>query len=200
MGIYSLKPAFRRRLVRVQDALVDRGVSADTLTSMALLLSVAGGACIAWSGQVPALALAVPFLALLRITLNALDGMVAVATGTARPAGEFFNELADRLADISFYGGIAMLIEPVSALAGLAVVLTSSFAGVLAKAAGADRNYSGVFGKADRMIALSVVAVAAFFLGPQWFAYFSRATIGLATITLMQRIGTTMKALGSRAP
>ena len=200
MGIYAVKPAFRRSLTRTRDALIRMGVSADALTWMALLMSSMAGAAIAWSERWPELLFLVPPLALLRIALNALDGMVATQTGTAKPAGEFFNEMADRIADCAFFIGIAVVVEPVTALLALVVALVSSFAGVLSKAAGAERNYSGVFGKADRMITLSLAAVATYFLGQVWLAYFSRAAIALGIVTLIQRIARSMKELRSDAP
>lgn len=200
MGIYTIKPAFRRSLLGTRDALIRMGVTADALTWMALLMSSIAGAAIAWSERWPNLLFLVPPLPLFRIALNALDGMVASQTGTARPAGEFFNEMADRIADCAFFIGIAAVVEPVTALLALIVALVSSFAGVLSKATGAQRNYSGVFGKADRMIAISLAAIAAYFLGLIWLAYFSRAAIALGLITLAQRIARSMKELSTDAP
>ena len=53
-GLYRVKPAAQRRLRPLEDALVARGVSADALTAAAVLLAVAGGACLALGDQMPA--------------------------------------------------------------------------------------------------------------------------------------------------
>lgn len=82
MGIYAIKPAFQRSLIGTRDRLVSAGVSADALTFLALLLSIVGGVCLAISDRARWTLLIVPLLAMGRITLNALDGMVAMAAST----------------------------------------------------------------------------------------------------------------------
>jgi phosphatidylglycerophosphate synthase len=91
-------------------------------------------------------------LLLARITLNALDGMVALDAGTARPFGEVLNETADRLSDVSILLGIAL--SPLSSLAwgapATVAVLLSSYVGILGKAVGAGRQYGGTIHRALR--------------------------------------------------
>ncbi|MGH9197429.1 MAG: CDP-alcohol phosphatidyltransferase family protein [Acidimicrobiia bacterium] len=166
MGIYSIKPAFQRRLTSVRDGAIRRGVSADALTISAVAFSVAGAACLAFSSRFAWLLLAVPVLAMGRITLNALDGLVATSTGTARPIGEVLNEFSDRLSDVAWFAGLAVVTKPILMLSVLVLVLLGSYLGTVVKAAGGPRVYSGVMGKADRMIVLSVASVAAFLFGP----------------------------------
>ncbi len=162
MGIYAIKPWFRGRLAGITDALVRRGVSADTVTGAGLVAATLGGWSI-WAGTEFRLAwLAVPLFAFLRIMANALDGLVAQASGTARPAGELFNETADRLGDFAFIGAVGFLPGLAGlAFAALAAAELASFVGVTAKAAGGTRRYDGPMGKPDRMAVVSVVAVVA---------------------------------------
>lgn len=164
------------------------GLSADALTFMALAMSLLGGVAIAYSPRLPLILLAVPPLALSRIGLNALDGMVAVATGTARPFGEFLNEMSDRLSDAAWFTGLAFVIDPRLALGTLAGALLCSFLGVVSKAAGGSRIFRGVMGKADRMIVLSIAAPVASFSGVQWLMYATWLIAAGLIVTIVQRL------------
>lgn len=196
MGIYAIKPAFQRRLEVLRDACIRVGMSADLLTALAVILSIGGGAALSLSERNRWLLLTIPFLAMGRITLNALDGMVATATRTARPFGEVFNEVADRLSDVAWFVGLGFVINPRLSLGALVAVLLSSYAGTVAKAAGGSRLYGGVMGKADRMIAFSTFAVAAFFRWSEWvFEVLSYLVGAGALITLLQRLLTAHKTL-----
>jgi CDP-diacylglycerol--glycerol-3-phosphate 3-phosphatidyltransferase len=190
VGIYGLKPEFRRRITRFSDGLVRAGVSADALTWIALLLSLIGGVALALalSRASRLWLIAVPICALLRTTLNALDGMVATASGTARPFGEFFNELTDRVADAAWFVGLGFVVGFPLALGTLAGILISSYAGTVVKAAGGRRVYQGIMGKADRMILLSLATVIAVFFSLQVLTlYVYVVAVGVA-VTLVQRI------------
>jgi phosphatidylglycerophosphate synthase len=106
---------------------------------------------------------AVPVLAFARTAANALDGLVAEESGLGRPAGELYNETADRLGDIAFLVGTTALpgVRPALAFGALAAAELSSFVGVSAKAAGGRRRYDGPMGKPDRMLVLGAAGLAA---------------------------------------
>src|SRR5262249_14487971 len=145
---------------------VRRRVHPDLLTFAALGLAVLGGVALVASAWAAWLLLLVPPIVLARTALNALDGLVARGTGLARPWGEVLNEVGDRLADIALFGGVALAPGSDLGLGAVALVamLLSSYIGTVAKAAGGHRQYGGVMGKADRMIALGVAATLAFCL------------------------------------
>ena len=166
MGIYAIKPWFRGRLSGATDALVRRRVTPDQVTAAGLAAAIAGGVVI-WLGDgAPLVWLAVPVLAFVRIAANALDGLVAQRAGLARPAGELFNETADRLADAAFLLPVAT-VDGVPAwlpFAAVAAAELAAFVGVTARAAGGTRRYDGPMGKPDRMAVVAVAAVVAAFL------------------------------------
>lgn len=197
VGIYAIKPAFQRRLIKARDLCIRAGVGADALTWTALLLSIGGGAALTLSDRLNWLLLLVPVFAMGRIVLNALDGMVATATGTARPFGEVFNEFADRLSDTAWFAGLAFVIDPRLALGSLIVVLLSSYLGTVAKAAGGPRIYGGIMGKADRMIAFSLLASIAYFSDARVLEILAWAVGVGAIITILQRAIAARKALTS---
>jgi CDP-diacylglycerol---glycerol-3-phosphate 3-phosphatidyltransferase len=165
-GIYLLKPAFQRSLSGVERWLVERRVHPDWLTGLALVLSIGGGACLYLAPEQPWLLALVPVIAVVRTALNALDGLVARSTGLARPWGEVFNELSDRIADVALFGGLTLAGPASAVLGGCAIVmmLLSSYLAILSKAAGGRRQYMGPMGKADRMVLLILACPIGFFL------------------------------------
>jgi CDP-diacylglycerol--glycerol-3-phosphate 3-phosphatidyltransferase len=159
-GIYDIKPAFQRSLRGIEGWLVERRVHPDWLTYLALALSVLGGVALYVGPREPAWLLLVPFVAIIRTALNALDGMVAVKTGLARPWGEVLNELCDRFADVALLGGMALVpgVNHLLGAASVVAVLLTSYLAILAKAAGGRRLHGGPMGKPDRMIVLAIGA------------------------------------------
>lgn len=201
MGIYRIKPRFQQALGGAQRALVRRRVHPDYLTIGALLLSICGGVALWGSHWSRWLVLLVPLVAMGRTALNALDGLVARDLGLARPWGEVLNELCDRLADVALFTGVALAVGSDARLGAITIVvmLLSSYLAILSKAAGGRRQYGGVMGKADRMIFLSVVSVAAFIFPSlpilTWFLVV--VLIGLA-LTFARRAGDTYADLQPR--
>src|SRR6266566_1431628 len=155
VGLYEIKPAFQNRLAGLADFLTARGVHPDVLTFAGLGCAVAGGAVLGAGMALhqPAWLWCVPLLVFARLAFNALDGMVAVRAGVARPWGKVLNEFCDRLADLAFLAPLLLVIgqNTLLVVAALCVMLLVSYLGVLAEAAGAARQYGGVMGKADRM-------------------------------------------------
>jgi CDP-diacylglycerol--glycerol-3-phosphate 3-phosphatidyltransferase len=147
---------------------VRAGVKADTVTIAGLAFACLAGLGV-WLGRngSPWLLL-VPASALLRTAANALDGMITATTNTSRPLGEVLNETADRAGDVAAFLPIAFVPEVNDLLVAgtLAAMLISSFLGVVVKAAGGPRLYSGIMGKPDRMLVLGVSALIANFLDP----------------------------------
>jgi len=209
VALYDVKPKFRALLSGLVPIL--RAVHPDWITLLALACSIAAAWLFQGAERLRWPFLAIPLLLLLRIMLNALDGMVAQATGKARAFGEVLNEGTDRLSDVAILLGIA--VSPLSSLgwgtAATVAVLLSSYVGILGKAVGAGRQYAGVLGKADRMLYLGLVCVAAFFVGNPVLV---RADVGpitlfdsllaafavLALVTAIQRVLAIRRILDER--
>ncbi len=106
----------------------------------------------------------VPVWALVRLMMNALDGMLARAQGTATAAGELWNEASDIWGDTLSYG--VLFLVPDGPRISLAVFLVLSwsaeFFGVLGKSlpGGARRQESWGGGKPERAIWMSLLALA----------------------------------------
>jgi CDP-diacylglycerol--glycerol-3-phosphate 3-phosphatidyltransferase len=190
MGLYAAKAGIVGRLSPVVDGLAARGVSPDAITLAAVPVAVLGGACIVASTAVPALLVAVPFLAALRLVLNLLDGALARKTGRSHPRGELYNEVGDRIADVAFLAPVAVLpgASPIVVLGGLIVAILASHVGITAKAAGSERIYAGLIAKPERMVLLGIFAPASLIAGPNAWTVFGPVLLIGSSLTLVQRL------------
>lgn len=207
-GIYAIKPGFQQALKPLESILIRAKVHPDLITFSAFFVSAFGGVSL-WISSQPGLLwllCTTPFVALVRTMLNALDGMVAKQTGLARPWGEVLNEVFDRLSDIAIFAGLAFsrLCNGPLLTASLIAVLLSSYLGVLSKAAGGQRQFGGLMGKADRMILFGLVGPLSFFceksgLCPAEHVLngFLLIVLGGAILTFLQRAAKTYADLQS---
>ncbi len=171
--------------------LAARRVNPDLLTFSALGLAVGAAICLYLATNDNNLLLVVVPPVLLRLMLNALDGQVARRTGKANAWGEVKNEFCDRLADVSIFLGIGLgdYVNHWLALFAVAIILLIPYVGILSKAVGGTRSYSGVMGKPDRMVWLALIALYAWFSGNlSSFNLYFAIVIALGTITLAQRL------------
>ncbi len=210
MDLYATKGAINARLVPLVDRLAAAGVTPDQITLAAVPVALIGSVCLLFSPQAPALLLAIPALAGVRILLNLLDGNMARRTGKIHPRGELFNELGDRLADTAFLAPVAFLpgADARIVLLGVLAGVLASYTGITAKAAGAERLYGGILSKPGRMALLVVFCIWAFIAGPApeiWtflpathptvWTWFGPILLLGTTLTLLERIVTAVRRL-----
>jgi CDP-diacylglycerol--glycerol-3-phosphate 3-phosphatidyltransferase len=161
MTIYDLKPAFQNLLRPACRTLAQAGITANQVTVVALVISVAVGAAFAvYPGSAWA-ALAIPVWLFLRMALNAIDGMLAREHGMQSSLGGILNELSDVVADAALYLPFAV-VPGISAAVVVVVVLLSvltEMAGVVAVQQGASRRYDGPLGKSDRAFVFGLLAL-----------------------------------------
>ncbi|MES1243857.1 MAG: CDP-alcohol phosphatidyltransferase family protein [Acidobacteriota bacterium] len=161
-SLYDLKPAFQGLLRPLCRSLASRGVTANQVTLSAALLSLAAGALVAWRPAAGWPLLLIPAVLLLRMALNAVDGMLAREHGMKSALGGLLNELGDVVSDAGLYLPLALrpgiepwLIVVVVILAGL-----TEMTGLAAVQIGASRRYDGPMGKSDRAFVFGVLALA----------------------------------------
>jgi phosphatidylglycerophosphate synthase len=97
-----------------------------------------------------------PAFCYLRLWFNMLDGMVALASGTASPRGEILNDFPDRISDVLIFAGVAHSgwVNPFFGYwAGIFALLTA-YVGMLGQAVGVHREFSGLMSKPWRMVIL----------------------------------------------
>ncbi|MDM8348983.1 CDP-alcohol phosphatidyltransferase family protein [Pseudomonas sp. sp1636] len=158
-SIYQLKPHFQNLLRPGVKRLYARGVSANQVTLAAAVVSVLLGVMLALFQQRWLFAL-IPLWMLLRMALNAVDGMLAREFGQQSKLGAYLNELCDLIADSALYLPFALLpgVSPLLVVLLVLLALISEYAGVLGPMVGASRRYDGPMGKSDRAFCFGVVA------------------------------------------
>lgn len=159
-----ISDVFRRTADAVVAWCVRRGVSADAVSYASIVASLVAAVMFAFAGRVPALLIVAPAFCHLRLWLNMLDGMVAVAGKSASKRGEIVNELPDRVSDILIFAGVAhggLCAMPLAYWAALLAVMTA-YVGVTGQAVAGVREYGGVMSKPWRMVALHLGAWTTF--------------------------------------
>ena len=138
------------------------GIHPDAISYASIVASACAGACFLVAGRWPALLLVGPLLCYVRLWLNMLDGMVALASGKASPRGEILNDLPDRVSDVLIFAGVAHsgLCDPLLAYWTIILALLTAYVGTLGQAVGARRQFGGVMSKPWRMVALHAGAWA----------------------------------------
>lgn len=194
MTLYSLKPRFQALLRPLVRWLAGAGVTANQVTTAAAAGSVAVGLIVAALAHHRAAFLLVPVWMLLRMALNAVDGMLAREFGQQSRLGGYLNELGDVVSDAALYAPFALLPPFGPAGVGLVIVLAlvSEYAGVL----GVPRRYDGPMGKSDRALAFGALGAWAG-LGlplPAWSAWVMPLLALLLAATTANRVRAGLRA------
>nr|WP_189662249.1 CDP-alcohol phosphatidyltransferase family protein [Pseudomonas mosselii] len=191
-SIYQLKPRFQAFLRPAVQRLFDRGVTANQVTVTAAVVSVLLGLLLAWLPQVTWLFLLIPVWMLLRMALNAVDGMLAREFGQQSKLGAYLNELCDVIADTALYLPFALLpgVSPTLVVLVVVFAVISEYAGVMGPLAGASRRYDGPMGKSDRAFAFGVLGTGVAFglLGAAWINGLLLVILLLSLYTLYNRV------------
>lgn len=161
-SVYQLKPAFQNLLRPVVRGLARAGVTPNQITVLALLLSVAAGACVAWRPDARWPLVVMPVTLLVRMALNAIDGVLAREHGMTSRAGAVLNEVGDVVADAAMYLPFAFVAGLDARVVVAVVVLgvVSEMTGVVAQAIMGERRYDGPMGKSDRAFVFGVLSLA----------------------------------------
>jgi CDP-diacylglycerol--glycerol-3-phosphate 3-phosphatidyltransferase len=151
-SIYDLKPRFQNLLRPSVTRLHARGVTANQVTLFACAISIVVGAVVAIFAEHRVVFALLPLWMLLRMGLNAVDGMLAREFGQQSRLGAYLNEITDLVADAALYLPFACLAGVYGAAVGAVVLLAwlSEYAGVLGLMVGASRRNDGPMGKSDR--------------------------------------------------
>jgi len=191
-SIYQLKPRFQALLRPLVQRLYDRGITANQVTVAALVVSLGVAIAVALLVEHRWVFLLIPLWMLLRMALNAIDGMLAREFGQQSKLGAYLNELCDVAADAALYLPLALVLGVWPAAVVLVVVLAAltEYAGVLGPMVGASRRYDGPMGKSDRAFAFGVLAtgIALGLLPSAWVNGLLLLIAVLSVITLSNRV------------
>jgi CDP-diacylglycerol--glycerol-3-phosphate 3-phosphatidyltransferase len=196
-SIYQLKPAFQNLLRPLVNLLAKAGITANQFTLAAIALSCLIGGIIAIEHQLKWLLLLVPLALLLRMALNAIDGMLAREHDLKTPLGAILNELGDVCSDAAIYLPFS-LISGVSGILVVPVVtlsIISEIAGILGVMVGGKRQYDGPMGKSDRAFTFSLISllIALGITPGLWLDLVWIVMMGLLSWTIANRISSTLR-------
>ncbi|VAW70429.1 CDP-diacylglycerol--glycerol-3-phosphate 3-phosphatidyltransferase [hydrothermal vent metagenome] len=140
-----------------------------------------------------------PLFLLIRMALNALDGMIATATETQSAIGSVINEVCDIISDLALFGAFTTLLPVSAEIWWLLIILSliSEFTALAVHQATGVRPYCGPFSKSDKALYLGLLAIILFIYpsNATVFYIYSIAGITLAITTIHNRMTITeMKA------
>lgn len=191
MSIYKLKSSFQSILRPLVGRLAAMGMTANQVTLVAALVSVAIGTLLVVQPK-PWLFALVPIWMFLRMGFNAVDGMLAREHGQKSALGGYLNEITDVVSDAALYVPFA-LIDPFSLpwIAAIIFLATlTEFTGVLGVAHGNGRNYEGPMGKSDRAVLFGALGALGAMLDtlPNWIWHLQPMTCVLLIWTVVNRV------------
>ena len=132
----------------------------DAISCVSMVASALAGLCFWLAAASPWLLIVAPLLCYVRLWLNMLDGMIAIASHQASARGEILNDLPDRISDVLVFAGVAHsgISSPYSGYWTAIFALLTAYVGMLGQAVGVHREFSGVMSKPWRMVALNAGA------------------------------------------
>lgn len=192
MTLYALKPRFQSLLRPAVSRLAAAGVTANQVTIIAMAGSLLVGAAMAVWRELYGVFLLLPVWLILRMALNAIDGMLAREFDQETPLGAYLNELGDVVSDAALYLAFALIapFSPVWVVLVVFLMVVSEFAGVLGQAVGPARRYEGPLGKSDRAFVFGTLALWLGLFGtlPALVAHLMPLLALLLAITIVRRV------------
>jgi archaetidylinositol phosphate synthase len=175
MALHELKYPYRKVLDSFGEKV--KFIHPDIISYTALLVAFATGILYYKSGETPIFLIFSILLILLRMTLNTLDGLIALKIKRTSRKGEIVNALPDRYADMFYLIGISFstLCDLKIGMIAIVTVLLISYSGMLGKALGVSWQQQGPLDKVDRLVIVMVFSLIQFILiktNPVWLKNF----------------------------
>jgi CDP-diacylglycerol--glycerol-3-phosphate 3-phosphatidyltransferase len=154
--LYDLKPGFQGLLRPLVGRLAGAGITANQVTIAACIASIILGADLALEHRGWIL---LPIFLVVRMALNAIDGMLAREHGQESRLGAVLNELTDVVSDAALALPVATLPgwNPLAVAGAIFFAALTEMAGVIGLTIGGVRRNDGPFGKSDRALVLGVL-------------------------------------------
>ncbi|MEW6129898.1 MAG: CDP-alcohol phosphatidyltransferase family protein [Acidobacteriota bacterium] len=193
-SVYNLKPAFQSCLRPAARWLARHSITANEVTVAAVMISSIQGAFIVWQPAVAWPLILMPVTLFIRLSLNAIDGILAREHGLASNLGVVLNEFGDLASDMMLYLPLALVPEVSTPLLVVVVclALVSEAMGLVALQISGARGNEGPMGKSDRAVLFGALAFA-LGLGVASQAW----STGLLILTMMLLIATIANRAGS---
>ena len=161
MSIYNLKPKFQNTLRPLTQYLFKSGVTANQVTLFACVCSILLGLSLYALQAASVLFVLMPIWMLVRMALNAIDGMLARDFKQKSRLGAYLNEVTDVVSDAVLYLPF-IWISPFSTIQITLVIWLSAISemvGILGQVIGKTRRYDGPMGKSDRAFVFGLLGL-----------------------------------------
>jgi len=132
------------------------GISPDAVSYSSIVAAAIAGVCFWQSGHWLVLVIPAAVFCYVRLWLNMLDGMVALAANKASLRGEMLNDLPDRLSDAMIFAGVAEsgYCHPATGYWAAIFALFTAYVGTFGQVLGVGRQFGGIMSKPWRMVVL----------------------------------------------
>lgn len=142
-------------------------INPNALTWLSLFFAFVAGLLFYFSNPEDELVFWYLYGAVLFVFLNgffdAIDGKVAKLANKSSKRGDFLDHAIDRYADVFIVGGLALSpwlsAHPYVGFLAIVGMLLTSYMGTQAQAIGYKREYSGLLGRADRLVLLMLTPI-----------------------------------------
>lgn len=202
MNLYLLKFPYRKILLPLAKKL--KFIHPDVLSYLATVVALGTMFCYLYAARIPSLLLWSILFTFVRMTLNTIDGVIAIERGNLRLKGEIVNALPDRYSDIFILMGIGLspMCAPWLGMAGMASMFLVSYTGMLSKAIAVNWQHHGPLGKVERLIFIMVFSLLEYFrltgviAGIGTFSYFEWLMVlfvVLGQVTVARRLCAQLK-------
>ncbi len=163
MDMYYLKIPYRKVLLPIAKKMIS--VDPDIISYLAVFVAAITMFCYIFASSYPILLIISILLTILRMTLNTLDGVIAIQRGNLRLKGEIVNALPDRYSDIFVFIGIAVspLCNSTIGIIALSTALLTSYTGMLGKAVGVKWQHQGPIDKIARLCLIMIFSLIQYF-------------------------------------
>jgi CDP-diacylglycerol---glycerol-3-phosphate 3-phosphatidyltransferase len=189
--LYQIKPKFQELLRPLVVQLATWKITPNQVTIAAILLSVTMGGTIACFPHNHLVLLSLPIVLLVRMALNAIDGMLARGYDLTTPLGFILNELGDIVSDVALYLPFCLIpgIAAPQIVTIVILAIITEIVGISGLAFTEQRQYQGPMGKSDRAL---VFGICGTLLGlgldlTPWLSHLWHGTIFLQLWTIINR-------------
>jgi archaetidylinositol phosphate synthase len=175
MALHELKYSYRKVLDSFGEKI--KFIHPDIISYMAFLIALVIGILYSLSGENPIFLIINIIFILLRMTLNTIDGLIALKIKRTSQKGKIVNALPDRYADMFYLIGISFssLCNIEIGMIATITVLLISYSGMLGKALEVSWQQQGPLDKVDRLVMVMVFSLIQFMLikiNPDWLENF----------------------------
>ncbi|WP_201277785.1 CDP-alcohol phosphatidyltransferase family protein [Mammaliicoccus sciuri] len=164
ISIYEIKPKFQQLLMPIVDWMRKIGMTANQVTILALLLSIAMGIILSIFHENKWIYILMPIVMFVRMALNAIDGVMAKKYQMKSHLGLLLNELGDVISDLFLFIPFVFIAEDygIGIMLFISLSIISEMAGVTVQVIGSSRRYDGPMGKSDRAFIVGFISFLIF--------------------------------------